>query len=98
MGPRTRMEALIVLTMSYVAVVPVSVVVSIFSVFSSRVYSAPRFPSNFKNVLMSATAGIFVILTGFDDRIVAARSGSEAFLAPEILIEPLSLLPPYMSK
>jgi len=49
-------------------------------------------------VKTSFTRGRLSIVTSFSNKIVEAMSGRAAFLAPSILIVPLSLLLPQISK
>ena len=99
-GPNTRIEARIVLTSSYGATKRLTVVGSTVmprpfaSVPSSMVMPAPSSPSSFTVVTTSCRCGTLVISTGASASRVAHRMGNTAFLAPEMVTSPLSVLPP----
>ena len=97
-GPRTKIDALIVFTSSYLASMSLRLhELIVKSIFSSRSISEPIDPSNSKIVVMSCKYGRFFKVIFSSHKMVAAIIGSAAFFAPEHLMFPDRVLPPFIS-
>ncbi len=97
-GPKTKIEALIWETISYTALVELIEALLMCATVSVCSTSAPNMLRSLSRVRMSTTLGRFVKVTVLSLNIVAAIIGSAAFFDPLIVILPLKVLPPMISK
>src|SRR5512136_1254180 len=94
-GPRTRTDALMVLTRSYGASQLVRFSVLILTVPSPSIL-APRFLRSFLIVLMSTRLGTLRIVLQPGAKRAETMIGREAFLAPLMGTSPRSFSPPFI--
>src|SRR5450830_261375 len=96
-GPRTKMEARIVLTMSYGASsLSIPLPRRVVTPFSC-VTLTPIWRSNLNMVLTSCNDGTLCNTNSSDVRSAAHKIGNAAFFAPEIRISPFRRVPPVIS-
>ncbi len=93
-GPSTRIDARMVFTMSYGASVRVTASAFRRTVAPSRSAATPIWRSSFSVVTTSCSCGTLSTMNSSGVSRLAARIGSAAFFAPEIVTSPPSGLPP----
>jgi len=97
-GPKVKIDALIVLTSSYSAMRLVRLDESIeIELSSSSTKLEPMSINNLRVVETSLNWGVFDSLSGPSARIEAKKIGKVAFFDPEVLMLPFSGAPPLIT-